>query len=180
MIIKKIYLKFIKRFNYKKYVKILGVHFQEDVRFIGNKIEFGSEPYLITIGNHVTISSEVQFINHDGGTYVFRNEAKYQNVVKFGKVKIGNNCFVGARAIIMPSVKIGNNVVIAAGSVVTKSVPDNVVIGGNPATIICDIETYKNKCVKECPEYNINIFKTNKRDEVIKMCSNAAYKKELK
>ena len=39
-------------------------------------------------------------------------------------------------------VTIGNNVLIAAGSVVTKSVPDNVVIGGNPARIICTINEY--------------------------------------
>lgn len=51
-------------------------------------------------------------------------------------VSIGNNVWIGGRAIINPGVKIGNNVVIASGAVVTKDVPDNVVVGGSPAKII--------------------------------------------
>lgn len=51
-------------------------------------------------------------------------------------VYIGDNVWIGGRAIINPGVKIGNNVVIASGAVVTKEVPDNVVVGGNPAKII--------------------------------------------
>lgn len=59
---------------------------------------------------------------------------------EFGKpVKIGNNVWIGGRSVIAPGVTIGNNVVIAAGSVVTKSFPDNVVVGGNPAKIIKEI-----------------------------------------
>jgi len=56
-------------------------------------------------------------------------------------VHIGDNVWIGGRAIINPGVKIGNNVVIASGAVVTKDVPDNVVVGGNPAKII--------KCIEE-------------------------------
>ncbi|WP_088071078.1 maltose O-acetyltransferase [Gottfriedia luciferensis] len=60
---------------------------------------------------------------------------------EFGKpVTIGDNVWIGGRAIINPGVKIGNNVVIASGAVVTKDVPDNVVVGGNPAKIIKDIK----------------------------------------
>lgn len=53
---------------------------------------------------------------------------------------IGDNVWIGGRAVINPGVKIGNNVVIASGSVVTKDIPDNVVVGGNPAKIIKNIE----------------------------------------
>ncbi|WP_312470125.1 maltose acetyltransferase domain-containing protein [Neobacillus sp.] len=61
--------------------------------------------------------------------------------VEFGApVQIGDNVWIGGRAIINPGVKIGNNVVIASGAVVTKDVPDNVVVGGNPARIIKNIE----------------------------------------
>lgn len=51
-------------------------------------------------------------------------------------VRIGHNVWIGGSATILPGVTIGNNVVIGAGAVVTKSFPDNVVIGGNPARII--------------------------------------------
>ncbi|MED4227686.1 maltose acetyltransferase domain-containing protein [Neobacillus cucumis] len=60
---------------------------------------------------------------------------------EYGKpVNIGDNVWIGGRAVINPGVTIGNNVVIASGAVVTKDVPNNVVIGGNPARIIKLIE----------------------------------------
>lgn len=55
-------------------------------------------------------------------------------------VTIGNNVWVGGRAVINPGVTIGNNVVVASGAVVTKDVPDNVIVGGNPAKVIKEIE----------------------------------------
>lgn len=61
--------------------------------------------------------------------------------VEYGKpVTIGNNVWIGGRAVINPGVTIGNNVVIASGAIVTKDVPDNVVVGGNPAKIIKEID----------------------------------------
>lgn len=51
-------------------------------------------------------------------------------------VIIGDNVWIGGSATVLPGVRIGDNVVIGAGAVVTKDVPDNVVVGGNPARII--------------------------------------------
>jgi maltose O-acetyltransferase len=60
---------------------------------------------------------------------------------EYGKpVTIGNNVWIGGRAIINPGVRIGDNVVVASGAVVTRDVPDNVIVGGNPATIIRQLE----------------------------------------
>ena len=70
----------------------------------------------------------------------------------FGKVTIGNYVYIGAGAQIMPGVTVGNNVLIAAGSIVTKSIPSNVVVGGNPARIICTIDEY----IKKNKKYNLN------------------------
>lgn len=61
--------------------------------------------------------------------------------VEYGiPVTIGDNVWIGGRAVINPGVKIGNNVVVASGAVVTKDVPDNVVVGGNPARVIKEID----------------------------------------
>ena len=60
---------------------------------------------------------------------------------EYGKpVTIGDNVWIGGRAVINPGITIGNNVVIASGAIVTKDVPDNVVVGGNPAKIIKEID----------------------------------------
>ncbi len=49
---------------------------------------------------------------------------------------IGDNCWIGGGATILPGVTIGNNVTIGAGSVVTRDIPDNTVAVGNPARVI--------------------------------------------
>lgn len=60
---------------------------------------------------------------------------------EYGKpVSIGDNVWIGGRAVINPGVTIGDNVVIASGAVVVKDVPDNVVVGGNPARVIKEID----------------------------------------
>lgn len=51
-------------------------------------------------------------------------------------VTIGNNVWIGGRAVVNPGVTIGDNVVVASGAVVIKNVPPDVVVGGNPARII--------------------------------------------
>lgn len=59
---------------------------------------------------------------------------------EFGKpVTIGNNVWIGGRAVINPGITIDDNVVIASGAVVIKDVPNNVVVGGNPAKVIKNI-----------------------------------------
>ena len=55
-------------------------------------------------------------------------------------ITIGDNVWIGGSSVILPGVTIGDNSVVAGGSVVTKSVPCNVVVGGNPAKILKTIE----------------------------------------
>lgn len=51
-------------------------------------------------------------------------------------VWIGDDVWIGARAIILPGVHVGNGAVVGAGSVVTRDVPDHAIVGGNPARVI--------------------------------------------
>jgi len=142
---------FRNRWLLRSYVR-RGLVLGRDVRVIG-KPDFGSEPYLIDIGDHVTVSSHVTFVTHDGGTWVFRHRPEYRGLQRFGRIKIGNNCFIGARAIILPDVRIGDNCVIGAGSVVTRSVPDDSVVAGSPARLICTYEEYVQRTARRCRYY---------------------------
>ena len=57
-------------------------------------------------------------------------------------IKIGDNTFIGNEALILPGVTIGRNCVVGAMSVVSRSVPDNTVVAGNPAKVICTTDEY--------------------------------------
>jgi acetyltransferase-like isoleucine patch superfamily enzyme len=129
-----------------------GMCVEAGVTVMGN-VNFGSEPYLITLRKNCRISTNVVFVTHDGGTYAFRCFDKYKNVVKYGKIEVGENSFIGAGSIILPGVKIGSHCVIGAGSVVTKDVPDKTVVCGVPAKHICTLEEYAEKCKFQMPEY---------------------------
>lgn len=100
--------------------------------------------YLIKIGDNVTIS-HAELLCHDASTKPFLGYSK------IGRIDIGNNVFIGARAVVLPGVTIGNNVVIAAGCVVNKSIPDNSIVAGVPCKIIGSYDEYveKNKMLFE-------------------------------
>jgi acetyltransferase-like isoleucine patch superfamily enzyme len=129
-----------------------GLKLGEDVRVIGRP-DFGSEPYLIEIGDHVTVSSHVTFVTHDGATWVFRELPGNEGMQRFGRIKIGSNCFIGTRAVILPGVSIGSDCVVAAGAVVTRSVPDGCVVGGVPARLICTYNEYVERTSRRCTRY---------------------------
>jgi acetyltransferase-like isoleucine patch superfamily enzyme len=123
------------------YARSLGVHIGNDCRLIClTPATFGSDPYLIRIGNHVTITAGVRFITHDGAVWVFRE--RYPDVDVVAPIVIGNNVFVGTNALLLPGVAIGDNCVIAAGAVVTRDVPAGSVAAGVPARRIKCIEEY--------------------------------------
>ena len=129
-----------------------GLKLGRDVRVIG-KPDFGSEPYLVEIGDHVTISSQVTFVTHDGGTWVFRHLPEYAGLQRFGRIKVGNNCFIGARAMILPDVCIGDDCVVGAGALVTRSIAAGSVVAGVPARYVCSYDDYVRRTVPRCRQY---------------------------
>lgn len=85
-----------------------------------------SSPFLIEIGDNVSISMRVTLIAH------FKESEG---------IKIEDDVFIGPGAIILPNVTIGEGAVVTAGSVVAKSVPAGAMVQGNPATAILRCKT---------------------------------------
>ena len=110
-----------------------------------------AEPYLVSIGSNVRISSGVRFVTHDVVQTMFKYGGLPYNescLYYMDKITVGNNVMIGLGSIIMYGVNIGNNVIVAAGSVVTKDVPDGKIVGGNPARIIGDTDALAQKRLK--------------------------------
>lgn len=123
----------------------LGAHIGRNVDFVMSQ-NFGSEPYLITVGDNTTVSFDCAFVTHDAATRVIRNlpDGDKETVI-YGPITIGKNCFIGCRSTILAGVTIGDNSIIGACSLVNKDIPSNVVAAGVPCKIICTLDEYRKK-----------------------------------
>jgi acetyltransferase-like isoleucine patch superfamily enzyme len=134
-IIQRAYVRLLEKSSDKRKIKFLrgqGMKIGEKCHL--NTMSFSSEPYLIEIGNHVAIAAGTDFITHDGAIWCFREELENGDI--FGKIKIGNNVFIGNNCTILPGTSVGDNCIIGAGSTVRGQFPDNSVIIGNPAKVM--------------------------------------------
>lgn len=86
----------------------------------------------INIGDNCAISWDVQIMDTDIHNTVLNGKKNKETQ----SVKIGNDVWIGTRAVILKGVTIGDGAIIAAGSIVHKDVPAGCVVGGNPAKII--------------------------------------------
>lgn len=126
--------------------------------------------YLISFGDDCTISTNVTILAHDAST---KMGCGFQKV---GRVSVGNNVFIGASSLILPNVNIGDNVIVGAGAVVSKDIPNNCVVVGNPARVICSTDKYykrnQRKSNAKLFEQRFNSFalSLNDRETLRKAC----------
>ena len=99
----------------------------------------GMFPHLVHIGKNCIFAPRSIVLTHDASFYTYTG--KYL----ISSVTIGDNCFIGYGAIIMPGVTIGSNTVVGAGCVVTKDMPANSVVAGVPAKVLSSLSEYLEK-----------------------------------
>ena len=149
-----------KPFEYKKRTRLLKDMFAEigdgcyieppfRANFGGKHVHFGHSVYCnfgctfvddthIYVGNNVMFGPNVVVAT---AAHPIAPKLREMGLQYNKSVHIGNNCWIGAGALIMPGISIGENTVIGAGSVVTKDIPANVVAVGNPCKILREIST---------------------------------------
>ena len=161
--IKKLYKKYLKTFRPYKYALKCGVNFKGSIQIFG-KVTWGTEPWIISLGENVVITDDVKFITHDGGTMMFRHLIPDLEITK--PIVVGDNVYIGNNVIILPGVTIGNNVIVGAGAVVTKDIPSNSVVGGVPAKVIKSTDEYLEKIKKE--SLHLGHLKGKEKDKALK------------
>ena len=127
--------------KYYKYLKKQGVNFSGKPNYISSKAYIDGAGYnIISIGKDTVISRNVTLLTHD-----FSVETAFHSIGKGTDdrhthlnepIFIGDNCFIGVNATILPGTTIGNNSIIGACAVVKGKIPSNSVIIGNPAKIV--------------------------------------------
>jgi maltose O-acetyltransferase len=106
---------------------------------IGDDSSLGIEcmvPYDLKVGKDVMMGPYVIIV---GENHQFARRdlpMRLQGYNKFPPVRIEDDVWIGARAMIMPGITIGKGAIVAAGAIVTKDVPPYAICGGNPARII--------------------------------------------
>lgn len=121
----------------RKLLRLAGVKVGRS--HIGQGVIFDSlHPEYIEIGDECAITFRCVIITH----YVNMKRGGVHSY-SYGKVKIGNNVFIGAHSVICKAITIGDDVIVAAGSVVTKDIPSGEIWGGVPAKFIKKVKGYE-------------------------------------
>ena len=111
-----------------------------------NLLEIGTNSYVgmnsllngfaakVTIGTNVSIAQNVNIMADSGPNASKKMQQLFP--IEKGAIHIGDHCWIGANAIIMPNVELGEFSIVAANSYVNKSFPKYSIIGGSPARLI--------------------------------------------
>ena len=128
--------------------RFMGVKIGDNCKIYGNSPNmWGTEPFLIRMGNNVHITDGCKFITHDGGTLILRQHTPDLEIT--APIEIGSNVYLGIETIVMPGVKISDNVIVGSRSIVTKNIESNSVVAGIPAKFIKTVSDYHTKLKKQ-------------------------------
>ena len=133
-----------------KYLRKQGASIGEGTRLICQIGSFGTEPYLISVGKNCLFSDGIHLITHDGGVKVLSDLGYFhgERMDIIAPIEIGDNVYIATGAYIMPGVSIGDNCIIGANAVVTRDIPANSVAVGMPAKVIKSVDEYYQNAIE--------------------------------
>ena len=86
------------KISHERCARKLGVNMGNDCRVYG-KVSWGTEPWIITLGNNVHVTAECRFVTHDGATLLFRKKEPTLELTR--PIIVGNDVYIGTRSTIM-------------------------------------------------------------------------------
>ena len=128
-------------------LKNKGMKIGENVNIPNSTWIDNSHCYLITIEDNCGFGENCAILAHDA----MPNE--YINATRIGKVTIRESCHFGMGTIILPGVTIGPRSIVGSGSVVIKDIPPETVAAGNPAKMICSLDTFLQRNTERMRQY---------------------------
>ena len=145
-------ISFVNYFDAGKYTRLysdalkkMGVQIEKYPKYIDPSVWIDGTGYnIISIGKDSVLSRDVVLLTHD---YSIARGMQAANLLDLSSGKdtyflqgitIGNNCFIGARAILLPGTVLEDNCIIGAGSVVKGRIKKNSIVAGNPAKTLGD------------------------------------------
>jgi acetyltransferase-like isoleucine patch superfamily enzyme len=132
---------------YEMALRLKGVTFHGKPRYIDHNTYLDAT-YGLTLGDNIVISTDVIILTHDYSYTVGRiaiGKKPDTDIAFLGPVTVGDNCFIGAGAILLPGTEIGSNVIIGAGAVVKGIVENDSIVVGNPSKVIGNTREWAKK-----------------------------------
>ena len=90
----------------------------------------------VYLGSNVLLAPKVQIYT---AYHPLDPETRKSSLEMAAPITIGDNVWIGGKAIVCPGITIGDNTTIGAGSIVTKNIPANVIAAGNPCRVIKEV-----------------------------------------
>lgn len=138
------------------FYRLRGTRIGKGVRIVQGSFLEESRPWLIELHEDVSIGTNVIIFTHDAIYYLLDNTLPY----RYAPVIVKRNALICAGSIILPGVTIGERSVVAPASLVRESVPDGVVVAGNPAQIVMTVEEGLDRYRKKVDLYRKNDLAT--------------------